>query len=172
MAIPDFAKSNYPIGSRSVSKVSTLLLVAGLILPAFGCSEGGGAGSQKVKTVPFTGKILLDGTPHGDVRVQFIPQGSDGGVRTAYAQVKEDGTFAATTYVTGDGIIPGKYDVTVGAIVDNSSADPAVAMAAVSGASIEKMEVDIPAEGLSDVELKLTSKPKPEGSGNAYGIGL
>ena len=41
------------------------------------------------------------------------------------------------------------------------------------GASIEKMEVEIPADGLTDVELKLTTASKPEGGGSgAIGIGL
>ena len=121
-------------------RVSMLLLVAGMLLSTSGCS-GDGAGGSKVKTVPFSGKILLDGTAHGNVNVTFTPQGSDGGVRTAYAKVKEDGSFVATTYVTGDGIIPGKYDVSIGAEGDGASADPAKMMAAVIGASIEKMEV-------------------------------
>lgn len=147
------------------------LLMAGLILPVFGCSsDGGGAGAQKVKTVPFSGKVSLDGKPYGNVRVQFIPQTADGGARTAYAEVGEDGTFKSTTYVTGDGIVPGKYDVQLGAEGDGASTDPAKMMAAVAGASIEKTEVDVPADGLQDTELKLVSSKKPSGTG--VGIGL
>lgn len=155
-------------------RVSVLLVLSGMLFSASGCS-GEGAGGAKVKTVPFSGKVLLDGNPHGDVKVQFIPQGSDDGVRTAYADVKEDGSFTATTYVTGDGIVPGKYDVRVGSEGDNASTDPAMMMAAVSGASIAKFEVDIPAEGLTDVELKLTSsaaKAENATGTGATGIGL
>lgn len=152
-------------------RVSMLLVLSGSLLCATGCS-GEVAGSAKVKTVPFSGKILLDGTPHGNVTVTFTPQGSEGGVRTAYSQVKEDGSFVATTYVTGDGIIPGKYDVRIGAEADAGSTDPSKMMAAVVGASIEKLEVDIPADGLTDVELKMTSATKAEGGGNQVGIGL
>lgn len=156
-------------------RVSVLLVFAGMLVGVSGCM-GEGAGGAKVKTVPFSGKILLDGTPHGNVNVTFTPQGSDDGVRTSYAEVKEDGSFVATTYVTGDGIIPGKYNVQIGAARtagDVASADPAQLMASVAGASIDKFEVDIPAEGLTDVELKMTSVAKPEGGGgNQFGIGL
>lgn len=152
----------------------SMLLVAGMFLSVSGCS-GESGGGVKVKTVPFSGKVLLDGTPHGNVNLTFTPQGSDGGVRTAYAQVKEDGSFTATTYVTGDGIVPGKYDVRIGAANNTSStssADPTQLMASVAGASIDKLEVEIPAEGLTDVELKMKSIEKPEGAGGQFGIGL
>ncbi len=151
----------------------TWLLVAGLFFQVTGCSSGGGgAGAEKAKTVPLSGTLTLDGKPYGNVRVQFIPQGADGGVRTAYSEVKADGAFSATTYVTGDGIVAGKYDVRVGSDADTASTDPAAMMAAVAGASIEKMEVDVPADGLKDVELKLVSSKKKSGGGKGVGIGL
>jgi len=154
-----------------VFRVSVLLVFSGMLFSACGCT-GEGAGGTKVKTVPFSGKILLDGNPHGNVNVQFIPQGSDGGMRTSYSQVMEDGSFSATTYFTGDGIVPGKYDVRVGSDGDGASTDPALMMTAIAGASIGKFEIDVPAEGLTDVELKLTSSaPQAQGTGTT-GIGL
>ena len=111
----------------------TWLLVAGLFFQVTGCSSGGGgAGAEKAKTVPLSGTLTLDGKPYGNVRVQFIPQGADGGVRTAYSEVKADGAFSATTYVTGDGIVAGKYDVRVGSDADTASTDPAAMMAVIS----------------------------------------
>lgn len=146
---------------RKLCAVAVLLSLFGVV----GCG-GGAEGGAKAKTVPFTGKLTLDGKPYGKVKVQFIPEGSDQGVRTSYAEVKDDGSFSATTYVTGDGIVPGKYTVRVGSEGDGGSTDPAAMMAAVSGASIEAFTVDIPAEGLSDVELKLTSSnAKAKGGG-------
>ena len=138
------------------------------LLQIAGCS-GDAAYGEKARTVPFTGKLTLDGKPYGSVKVQFVPQGSDGGVRTAYAEVKEDGSFSATTYVTGDGIVAGKYTVRVGSEGDGASTDPAQMMAAVSGASIEPFNVDVPAEGLTDVELKLNSSSKKGKSGGMLG---
>lgn len=99
-----------------------------------------------------------------------MPKGSDGGVRTAWAEVKEDGSFAATTYITGDGIVPGAYTVKVGSEGDGSSTDPAAMMSAVAGASIESIDIDVPAEGLTDVELKLkTTTGGKKASGGMLG---
>jgi hypothetical protein len=135
-----------------------------------GCSGEAGVGSERAKTVPFTGKITVDGKPSGAVKVQFLPKGSEGGVRTAYADVKEDGSFAATTYITGDGIVPGKYSVKVGADADASSTDPAAMMSAVAGSSIESIDIDVPAEGLTDIELKLkTTTGGKKASGGMLG---
>lgn len=156
-------------------RVSVLIMIAGALLSSSGCT-GEAAGGAKVKTVPFSGKILLDGAAKGNVKVTFTPQGSEGGVRTAYAEVKEDGSFVATTYVTGDGIIPGKYNVSLGSADDGASTDPALMMSAIAGASIEKLEIDVPAEGLTDVDLKLTSSAAATdggvGAGGGTGIGL
>jgi hypothetical protein len=134
-----------------------MTMALGCLLLIAGCSGDPGAGAAKAKTVPFTGKITVDGKSPGLVKVQFLPKGSEGGVRTAYADVKEDGSFSATTYVTGDGIVPGKYTVRVGGDADVSSTDPAAMMSAVTGTSIESIEVDVPAEGLTDVALNMKS---------------
>ncbi|HAP08839.1 MAG TPA: hypothetical protein DCR20_13505 [Planctomycetaceae bacterium] len=149
---------------RNLCSVAVLLSLFAVV----GCG-GGAEGGAKVKTAAFTGKLTLDGKPYGKVKVQFIPEGSDAGVRTAYAEVKDDGSFAATTYVTGDGIVPGKYTVRVGSEGDGGSTDPAAMMAAVTGEAIEPFTVDVPADGLTDVELKLTSSKKKAGAGGMLG---
>lgn len=145
--------------------VSTALALS-LLLVA-GCSSESGVGSERAKTVPFTGKITVDGKAPGSVKVQFLPKGSEGGVRTAFADVKEDGSFSATTYITGDGIVPGKYSVKVGSDGDSSSTDPAAMMSAVAGATIESVDIDVPAEGLTDVELKLKTTTGGKKAGGA-----
>ena len=128
-----------------------------LMVTVAGCGEDA-TGGAKAKTVPFTGKLLIDGQPAGNMSVQFLPKTADGGARSAYAQVKADGTFAATTYITGDGIVPGNYTVKVGKESDASSTDPAALMAAAAGTTIESIDIQVPAEGLTDVDVKLTSK--------------
>jgi hypothetical protein len=138
-----------------------------LLLVAAGCGGDPGAGAERAKTVPFTGKITVDGKSPGVVKVQFLPKGSEGGVRTAYADVKEDGSFAATTYITGDGIIPGKYTVRVGSESNPGSTDPAEMMAAIAGTSIEPIDIDVPSEGLSDAALNLKSSSGGKKSGGA-----
>jgi len=140
------------------------VVLTAVISVVAGCLGDSGAGAGKAKTVPLSGKITLDGKPHGNVNLQFLPQSSDAGVRTAYAQVEADGSFSATTYVTGDGIVAGKYSVRIGSEADGASTDPAKMMAAVAGASIETMELDVPAEGLTDIELKFKSAGNKAGA--------
>ena len=128
-----------------------------------GCGGDGAVGGAKAKTVPFSGKVLVDGKPAGEMSIQFLPKSSDGGARTAYAQVQADGTFSATTYITGDGIVAGSYTVKAGKEGDGGSADPAALMAAVAGTAIDPIDIQVPAEGLTDVEVKLKSKSGGKG---------
>ncbi len=149
------------------------ILLAGVLLIAAGCGGESGAGSEKVATVPFSGKVTLDGQPYGSVSLQFLPEDSEGGSRTSYAVVAEDGTFEATTYVTGDGIVPGKYTIKVGSDADMSSTDPAAMMGAVAGTAIANMQVEVPAEGLQGVELKMkraTAATRPGNNGGMLGM--
>ncbi len=149
-------------------RASVVLALVPMVLVLSGCGGEAPVGST-VKTVPLTGKISLDGKPHGPASVRFVPESSEGGVKTAYAEVKPDGSFEATTYVTGDGIAPGKYTVDLSAGAESGSTDPAQMMAAIQGFAIEKTTVDVPADGLKDIEIKLTtSKGK---KANAPGTG-
>jgi len=149
-----------------------VICLGAFIAMVSGCGGESGVGAGKAKTVPLTGKVTLDGSSHGGVNLQFIPKSADAGVRTAYSQVSADGTFAATTYVTGDGIVPGKYTVQIGASEDVGSADPAKMMAAVNIAAVETVEIDVPADGLTDIELKFKSKPGSKGAGGGAMLGM
>jgi hypothetical protein len=94
-----------------------------VILLACGCGGDDGGGT-KAPTVALTGKLLVDGTPRGNASIRFTPVDAEGGVRTAYAQTDSDGNFEATTYVTGDGIVPGKYTVSLGSDEDGGFHGP------------------------------------------------
>lgn len=134
-------------------------LVFLLVLVLTGCSPDT-SGGNKIKVVPLTGKVSLDGKPWGPGTIGFIPTAS--GTTSASAAVRADGTFEATTYVTGDGVGPGKYDVKLGGSdEDLGTTDPAKMMAAAAGASIEASSIDVPETGLTDIEIKLRStKPR------------
>ena len=151
--------------------IRSMLLFGLLILPvAAGCGEGA-SGAGRAKTVPLTGKVTLDGKPFANSKIQLIPQGESEGARTSYAQTKEDGSFSATTYVTGDGVVPGKYIVKAGSDGDAASTDPAALMASAAGTAIDTAEIDVPADGLKDIELKLSSANKGKGAKNSM-LGL
>jgi len=57
-------------------------------------------------------KVLLDGKPVSGATVQFVPSlGSTG--QPANGLTGNDGPARMTTYVTGDGVTPGVYDVLI-----------------------------------------------------------
>lgn len=145
-----------------------LLFVSLVVLSVTGCGGDEAVGSRE-ETVPLTGTLLVDGQPKGDSTVTFTPVDSEGGARTAYATTEADGSFEATTYVTGDGIVPGKYKISLGAAGDASSTDPAKMMAAVQGMSVRESEIDVPADGLTGIEIKLVSE---SGTGDSGAGGL
>ena len=158
------------LGRLIMLRLSLLFSFALMLSTCTGCGDAA-VGGGKAKTVPFSGKVTIDGKPAGEMSVQFLPKSSDGGVRSAYAQLKPDGTFSATTYITGDGIVPGSYTVKAGKEADVSSTDPAAMMAAVTGTAIESIDIQIPAEGLTDVEIKLTTGKAGKNTGGKSMLG-
>jgi len=153
----------------TVARFVNLLMLVSLIVPVAGCGGDPGAG-EKVETVPLTGTLLVDGQPRGAASIQFTPMDAEGGVRTSYALTESDGSFAATTYVTGDGIVPGKYKITLGNDEDVASTDPAKMMAAAAGQSIGSSEINVPADGLTGIEIKLTSGASGSGGSGPGGL--
>src|SRR5262245_4488708 len=76
-----------------------------------------GCGSGKPQTVPAGGKVLFHkATPAAGALVVFHPADPAAEKRIGgkpFAKVKDDGTFALTTYAEGDGAPEGEYGVTV-----------------------------------------------------------
>jgi hypothetical protein len=63
-----------------------------------------------VKTIPITGKILLDGKPQPEIQVQALPvSGSTPTNTTPSAFTDAEGNFAIQTYEAGDGAPAGEY---------------------------------------------------------------
>ncbi len=154
--------------------MSRFLICFAIVCPitlVAGCG-GDAAVGKKAAIVPLTGKLLVDGQPRGGASLQFMPLSADGGATTAYAVTEADGSFSATTYVTGDGIAPGKYKISLGSEEDNSSTDPMKMMAAAAGSAIKTSEIEIPAAGLTDVEIKLTSESGGKKKGGPGMLGL
>jgi hypothetical protein len=77
-----------------------------LILTIVGC------GSGLPKTIKVSGRVTLDGQPPpGPGTVYFLPQEAGEGFpsRPATGDFDETGQFKATTFEPGDGLMPGKY---------------------------------------------------------------
>ena len=79
------------------------------------CSACGEPSYQEVPVYPAAGQITVKGKPAYGAVVVFHPQGDVGMTKgnKPFAMVAEDGSFQATTYVTGDGAPAGDYIVTV-----------------------------------------------------------
>ncbi len=84
--------------------------VAGLLLVFAGCAPS----YQEVEVYPVRGSVTVEGEPAGGVILVFHPQSDTGMTKgnKPFATTAEDGSFVATTYVTGDGAPAGEYIVT------------------------------------------------------------
>jgi hypothetical protein len=77
-------------------------LVAGLVLLLAGCGRG-------VTLVPVAGVVKVDGKPLQGGAITVAP--ADG--RPASAVIGPDGRFTLSTFEPGDGVTPGRHQVTV-----------------------------------------------------------
>jgi len=81
----------------------SFVALAGLaMLLAAGCG---------VRHTPVSGVVLVDGQPHGDLVICFVPMEGNG--LTATGMANEDGRFQLGTEKPNNGVKPGKYKVTV-----------------------------------------------------------
>jgi hypothetical protein len=80
------------------------------LLTLIGCGEDDGIG----KRYPVKGVVTLQGEPVPKGTVNFMPD--EAGGRSAAGDLKDDGSYSATTLTPGDGMLPGKYKVSITAI--------------------------------------------------------
>lgn len=83
-----------------------------VVLNSAGC--GSASKLEQVPVVPVTGKVLFQGQPTPGALVVYHPV-AEGALAAppAQATVRDDGTYALTTYTANDGASPGEYKVTV-----------------------------------------------------------
>ncbi len=81
-------------------------LLCSLFLSAAGCSEK----TDQLPTAKVNGKITYNGEPLTRGTIVFFPES---GKRNATGEIKEDGTYALTTYENEDGAFPGAHTVTI-----------------------------------------------------------
>ncbi len=85
----------------------SLTIVCGLVL-ALGC----GRPTEKIKVIPVTGRVTLDGQPLEGATVTFLPQTAEGAA--AGATTDSTGNFKLQTAgAARPGAVPGAYQVTV-----------------------------------------------------------
>jgi hypothetical protein len=119
----------------------TALVVLGLA----GCGRG-------PKLVPVRGRVLYrDGRPVSAASVCFIPDAAKGNTGTlATGMLALDGTFTLRTHPYGDGAVVGPYRVTV-SLGRGTSKE----LARYTREKDTPFFIDVPPEGLTDVELVL-----------------
>lgn len=154
--------------------VGSLVVLVSLAMLT-GCQKGDDR--DLPATVEASGVVTLDGQPVEGASVVFIP--SDGGQYPAQGLTDSSGRFSLQAFEEKSGAVPGKYAVQVSKTVtvdaqgnevpppeaDESSHDTGnsnvhyvnklpkkYASMATSG-----LQVEIPAEGISDIKLELVS---------------
>jgi hypothetical protein len=83
-----------------------------LVCVALGC--GGAKGPEHPQSVPVQGVALAPGgEPLSNVRVVLTPKEPTGVPVEAFGDTDAQGKFVMTSYKSGDGVVPGKYTVSV-----------------------------------------------------------
>lgn len=75
-----------------------------------GCA---GRDSEQAKVYPVHGAVFFNGKPAAGATVRVHGVEGASGPLMPRAVVQKDGTFALTTYETGDGVPPGRYRASV-----------------------------------------------------------
>jgi hypothetical protein len=85
------------------------LALAGALAALCACG-----GPRRKPVYPVHGKVFVKGQPAVDAFVHFTPADpASPGPANAYGQVDENGAFAISTYVSGDGAAAGEYIITI-----------------------------------------------------------
>lgn len=80
-----------------------------------GCSADS---DKRPKRVPVTGTITYNGNPLPNAAIGFIPSGA--GANAATGSTNGSGKYTLTTFTTNDGAIPGKYEISISAVIDEN----------------------------------------------------
>ncbi|MBA2114927.1 hypothetical protein [Bremerella alba] len=98
---------------QRISRATVCIMLAGCLTTFTACSTK--PSYQEVEIYPTSGSVTVKGEPAYGAVVILHPQGDVGMTKgnRVFAKVKEDGTFAMTTYITEDGAPAGEYLATV-----------------------------------------------------------
>lgn len=99
-------------------------LAARVIVAAFTCLAAAGGckpAANRPATAPVSGVVTLQGSPVAGATVSF--QAADG-TRSAVAITDAAGRYELTTFVRGDGAVPGDYTVTITKITQEAVGTP------------------------------------------------
>ncbi|MDB4733077.1 hypothetical protein OAF42_01405 [Planctomicrobium sp.] len=147
-------------------RVSYILVLS--IVFMSGCSSSSD-NVDRLKTVPASGKLTLDGTAYGPATLDLLPLSKSGErSRSASAKVSEDGNFVVGTYEDDDGIVPGEFSVRLN-LLDSAMSAP----------NVEDYQFTVGSDGDENLTIALKSKkdnagtlmsPKLESGGAGTGL--
>ena len=78
-----------------------------LLLITAGCGDGKG------RRIPVSGVVTIDGHSLSHGSVTFMPVSKGDGFRAGGGSLNENGEFQISSFTLSDGLLVGKYDVTV-----------------------------------------------------------
>jgi len=154
--------TNRPRGPRGAG------LLVGLVLAFLhGCGEDDGVGTR----YPVRGTVTYKGQPVPNGTVSFMTEAKDG--RSGGGGINPDGTYEASTVSPGDGLLPGRYKVSVTSVeVDMESVvkKPTGTIYRTDMTRKAPKKKNIPDRYSNPVRSGLTFEVKPES--NTYDIPL
>lgn len=106
-----------------------------------------GCGEARVPTEKVTGTLTVDGKPFGPASLTLQPSSADSKNPAAKGNVDPSGNVAFRTYVDGDGIPIGSYDVTLLPDVMTLSPVPPVDKCVVEVKAGDKVTINLKATG-------------------------
>jgi len=86
------------------------LLALLVLLALVGCSQ---PKNPRIAVYPVRGKVMVDGKPATEAFVAFHPDEGNPAPAWIVGQVDDNGNFALSTYVSGDGAPEGDYTITL-----------------------------------------------------------
>ncbi|MEZ6129401.1 MAG: carboxypeptidase-like regulatory domain-containing protein [Planctomycetaceae bacterium] len=95
---------------KKIRTISPLLTIAVTLFSVSGCGGGSAGPDERPARVQFGGTAKLNGAAIQDGLITFHPVGSGSG---ASGKTDSKGQFKMSTFESGDGVIPGEYNVTV-----------------------------------------------------------
>ncbi|MCI0360017.1 MAG: hypothetical protein L0211_16190, partial [Planctomycetaceae bacterium] len=118
--LPDELESRWlcrwRVGARLILSLCPVILAAGCaLLAASGCSFTSPVYENQKPVHPVRGSVTVGGAPAASAFVLFVPlnEPAEPVDPRPRAEVKEDGTFAISTYGSEDGAPVGEYIVTI-----------------------------------------------------------
>ncbi len=96
--------------STSTKTTSLFCFLAALVLA--GCAKQEPKGGPRQETVPLSGTVSVDGKPEKGITVYCHPQEEGSVNRVLSGSTDETGKVIISTYISGDGVPPGNYNLT------------------------------------------------------------